>query len=120
MRDIRQSLPKTKNKGDSLWVQYVVRNISYPFTFFFINLGISAWFVSMLSVVVAFVASFLFFVDNNVARWIGVVLIHFWMICDCCDGNIARVKKTTGPMGEFIDVQSGYYNQVHSAAWDYL
>ena len=34
--------------------------------------------------------------------------MHFWLICDCVDGNIARVKKTTGPMGEFIDAQSGY------------
>lgn len=108
MRQIRDSLPKKKNKGDSLWVQYVVRNASYPFTYFFINLGFSAWAVSALSIIVAFLACFAFCINSETARWIGVILIHFWMICDCVDGNIARVKKTTGPMGEFIDAQSGY------------
>lgn len=108
MQQIKESLPKVKNKGDSLWVQYVARNISYPFTFLFINMGFSAWDVSVLSIIVAFLACFAFCINSELARWIGVILIHFWMICDCVDGNIARVKKTTGPMGEFIDAQSGY------------
>jgi len=108
MQQIKDSLPKEKNKGDSLWVQYVVRNVSYPFTYMFINLGFSAWQVSVISIVVAFLACFALCINNDIARWIGVILIHFWMICDCVDGNIARVKKTTGPMGEFIDAQSGY------------
>lgn len=108
MKQIKDSLPQTKNKGDSLWVQYVARNISYPFTYLFINIGLSAWTVSVLSIVVAFFACFAFCINSDFARWIGVILVHFWMICDCVDGNIARVKKTTGPMGEFIDAQSGY------------
>lgn len=108
MQQIKDSLPKKKNKGDSLWVQYVARNVSYPFTYLFINLGFSAWAVSALSIAVAFLACIAFCINSNVARWVGVILIHFWMICDCVDGNIARVKKTTGPMGEFIDAQSGY------------
>ena len=108
MQQIKESLPKEKNKGDSIWVQYVARSVSYPVTYFFINLGFSAWAVSVLSILIAFLACFAFCINNDIARWIGVVLIHFWMICDCVDGNIARVKKTTGPMGEFIDAQSGY------------
>ncbi len=108
MQQIKDSLPKKKNKGDSLWVQYVARNLSYPFTYLFINLGFSAWAVSVLSIAVAFLACFAFCINSDIARWAGVILIHFWMICDCVDGNIARVKKTTGPMGEFIDAQSGY------------
>ncbi|WP_218776108.1 CDP-alcohol phosphatidyltransferase family protein, partial [Enterococcus faecium] len=30
-------------------------------------------------------------------------------ILDCVDGNIARVKKQSSEMGEFIDALSGYY-----------
>ena len=30
------------------------------------------------------------------------------MVLDCTDGNVARVRKTTGPRGEFIDAVSGY------------
>lgn len=108
MRQIRESLPPKKNKGDSLWVQYIARYLSYPFTFIFINLGFSAWAVSVLSIVIAFMACFTFCINSDIARWTGVVLVHFWMIFDCVDGNIARVTKTTSPMGEFIDAQSGY------------
>lgn len=108
MQQIKDSLPKKKNKGDSLWVQYIARNVSYPFTYIFINLGLSAWDVSVLSILIALLACFSFCINSDIARWGGVILIHFWMICDCVDGNIARVKKTTGPMGEFIDAQSGY------------
>lgn len=108
MKQIKESLPKKKNEGDSLWVQCVARYISYPCTYLLINLGFSAWQVSVLSIIVAFLACFSFCVNSDFARWVGVGLVHLWMICDCVDGNIARVKKTTGPMGEFIDAQSGY------------
>ena len=105
---IKESLPKTKNEGDSIWVRYIARNVSFPFTYVFINLGFSAWAVSVISIVVAFFACFAFCIDHDFSRWTGVILFHLWMICDCVDGNIARVKKTTGPMGEFIDAQIGY------------
>lgn len=108
LKEIRASLPKEKNKGDSLWIQYVIRNISFPFTYFFLNIGFSAWSVSVLSVLVAAISCFIFFINNEAARWTGVVLMQLWMIFDCVDGNIARVTKTTGPMGEFIDAESGY------------
>jgi glycerol-3-phosphate cytidylyltransferase len=32
-----------------------------------------------------------------------------WLVMDCVDGNIARVKKQSSKMGEFIDAFSGYY-----------
>lgn len=108
MKQIKESLPKKKNLGDSLWVQFVARQISYPFTYFFVNIGFSAWAVSVFSILVAFFACFALCINSDVSRWIGVILFHIWMICDCVDGNIARVKKTTGPKGEFIDALSGY------------
>lgn len=108
LKAIKESLPKEKNGNDSMWVRFVVRRVSFFVTYLLINIGASASSVSLFSVLVAFAATFLFFINGDLFRWIGVILIHLWMILDCVDGNIARVKKTASTMGEFVDAQSGY------------
>lgn len=109
LKEIIKSLPKKKNSKSSLWVKLVVRKLSFLFTYIFINLGCSAWGASVISVLVALAGSLCFAVDNSIYRIIGVCLIEFWLILDCVDGNIARVKKTSSEMGEFVDALSGYY-----------
>ncbi len=108
-REIIQSLPIQKNSKSSLWVKMIIRKISFLFTFIFINIGCSAWMASILSVFFALGGCVALCFNSAVAQVIGVVLIEFWLIMDCVDGNIARVKKTNSEMGEFIDALSGYY-----------
>jgi phosphatidylglycerophosphate synthase len=108
LNDIRNSLPKDKNKGDSLWVRFVVRKVSFLTTFVFVNVGISAWLTSFLSIFVALSACVLFFFDNQICRIVGICLVHLWLLFDCTDGNIARVTKTQSQRGAFIDGVSGY------------
>ena len=38
----------------------------------------------------------------------GVVLINFWIVLDCVDGNIARVTHKSTRMGEFFDAAYGF------------
>ena len=109
LKEIIQSLPVKKNSKSSLWVKLVVRKLSFLFTYLFINIGFSAWGVSILSALVAVIGSFCFVIDSSVSRMIGVCLIELWLVLDCVDGNIARVKKTSSEMGEFVDALSGYY-----------
>lgn len=109
LREIISSLPKKKNSKSSLWVKLVVRKVSFLFTYLFINAGCSAWSASIISVLVALAGSFCFAVDHTVFRIIGVCFIELWLVLDCVDGNIARVKKTSSEMGEFVDALSGYY-----------
>ena len=109
LKEIISSLPKKKNSKSSLWVKLVVRKLSFLFTYLFINAGCSAWGASVISVLVALAGSFCFAVDHTVFRIIGVCFIELWLVLDCVDGNIARVKKTSSEMGEFIDALSGYY-----------
>ena len=108
IKDITSSLPKKKNKGDSFWVQYLIRYVSYPFTYFFINLGWSANQVSILSWIVIFIGSLLLAINNNACMLAGVILINFWIVLDCVDGNIARTKKVKTFMGDFFDAIAGY------------
>lgn len=109
MREIKQSLSAEKNKDDSYWAQFVVRKISWPFTYILVNAGMSAWTASMLSIVIAVISCTLLCFDSEVLRWIGVIGIEMWLVMDAVDGNIARVRKTASPMGEFIDAESGYF-----------
>ena len=49
-KSIVASLPQKKNSNSSWWVKLWVRKASFPFTWFFINLGFSPNAVSVLSI----------------------------------------------------------------------
>ncbi|MCQ2799762.1 MAG: CDP-alcohol phosphatidyltransferase family protein [Bacilli bacterium] len=107
-KQIKDSLTKKKNSRSSLWVRAWVRRVSFPITYLFINAGWSANMVSILSWVLIFCASALLCVNNFWFMLSGVVLTNFWLVLDCVDGNIARVKKKKNYMGDFFDAVAGY------------
>lgn len=109
LRNVIQSLPSEKKKEDSVLGIIFSRPLSYLFTYLFINIGCSAWLISLLSVIVGLSGCVLLFFDNTLCIWIGIGLILFWTILDCVDGNIARLRNTQGPKGEFMDALSGYF-----------
>lgn len=108
-RYIIDSLPVKKNSKSSWWVKLWVRKASFPFTYLFINLGWSSNGVSYLSVIVSLTACVLFSLGLNWATVCAIILINFWLVLDCVDGNISRCKKQKKLYGEFIDAMSGYY-----------
>ena len=107
-KDITSSLTKKKNSRSSLWVQLWVRKASFPVTYLFINTGWTANMVSVLSWVVIFAAAVLLCFNNFWCMLAGVILTNFWLVLDCVDGNIARVKKVKTFMGDFYDAVAGY------------
>lgn len=107
-KEIKASLTKKKNSRSPLWIQLWVRKFSFPVTYLFINTGWTANMVSVLSWLVAFGAAVLLCIDNLWYRLAGVILTNFWLVLDCVDGNIARVKKVKTFMGDFYDAVAGY------------
>lgn len=107
-KDITSSLTKKKNSRSSLWVQLWVRKASFPVTYLFINTGWTANMVSVLSWFVIFGAAVLLCINNFWCMLTGIILTNFWLVLDCVDGNIARVKKTKTFMGDFYDAVAGY------------
>ncbi|MBE6916286.1 MAG: hypothetical protein E7470_00080 [Ruminococcaceae bacterium] len=107
-KDITSSLTKKKNSRSSLWVQLWVRKASFPITYLFINTGWTANMVSVLSWFVIFGAAVLLCVNDFWCMLAGVILTNFWLVLDCVDGNIARVKKVKTFMGDFYDAAAGY------------
>lgn len=108
MADIKASLSHEKKMEDSQFAIFFHRPLSYPLTFLFVNQGITAWTVSILSAVVAVAGCMLVSSSSYLIRWIGIFLINFWAILDCVDGNVARVTKTQSNKGAFMDAESGY------------
>ena len=108
-QQILASLPVKKNSNSSWWVKLWVRKVSFFFTYVFINLGYSPNGVSVLSIFVSLVACSLFMVPTRGAVITAVVLINFWLVLDCVDGNIARCRKQKTAYGEFVDDIGGYY-----------
>lgn len=106
--EIKKSLTKKKNSRSSLWVQLWVRKASFPVTYLFINTGWTANMVSVLSWILIFAAAVLLSVNQFFCMLAGVILTNFWLVLDCVDGNIARVKKTNSFMGDFFDAAAGY------------
>lgn len=106
--EIKQSLTKKKNSRSSLWVQLWVRKASFPVTYLFINTGWTANMVSVLSWIVIFAAAVLLSINSFACMLAGVILTNFWLVLDCVDGNIARVKKVKNFMGDFYDAAAGY------------
>lgn len=108
MKDITSSLTKKKNSRSSFWVRLWVRKASFPVTYLFINAGWTANQVSVLSWILIFFASICLSVNNFGWMLAGVILTNCWLVLDCVDGNIARVKKTKTFMGDFFDAVAGY------------
>lgn len=107
-KDITSSLTKKKNSRSSLWVRLWVRKASFPVTYLLINSGWTANMVSILSWFVIFFASVLLCINNFSCMLVGIILTNFWLVLDCVDGNIARVKKVKTFMGDFYDAVAGY------------
>lgn len=106
---IVESLPVKKNSNSSWWVKLWVRKASFLFTYLFINLGFSPNTVSILSIAFVLAACAGYITSTPTAIITAVVFINLWLILDCVDGNIARVKKQKTTYGEFVDDMSGYY-----------
>lgn len=107
-KEIKDSLTKKKNSRSSFWVQLWVRKASFPVTYAFINTGWTANMVSLLSWVLILVAAVLLSIDSFGCMLAGVILTNLWLVLDCVDGNIARVKKVKTFMGDFFDAVAGY------------
>ncbi len=106
-KDITSSYTKEKRKRSSIWARIFSRPVSFIFTYIFINLGIGANVVSVISIVDAILACFLIMLGGK-WTYVGIALFVFWHVLDCVDGNIARVKKESSYGGAFLDAVSGY------------
>lgn len=102
-----KSMPEWKKKKDPLITRFFYRKVSFVFSSFCAEFGISANAVSYFSALIAIFSAVSFLIHTHISCILGAVLINVWAILDCVDGNLARsVKKQK--YGEFADAFSSY------------
>lgn len=100
----RDNLPEWKRKKDPISSRIFYRPVSFFCSAFFCNIDWTANMVSYLSACIALLACLCFVLGTPIE---GAILINFWLVLDCADGNIARsVRKEC--YGDFADSISSY------------
>jgi len=85
------------------YVGYVLRRISPYFTKFFIERGVSANQISLLSILTGMVANLTFIFGNYYLMLLGCFLYQLWNIFDLVDGEIARVTNVKTAGGKYLE-----------------
>ena len=122
LREIIASLPPEKAKEESLWSRFVCRPLSFPVSWAALRMGLSPAFVSYFSAVVSVAGGILFAWPSFLLAGIGVILLNFFSVLDCVDGNMARVMGKAGPWGGWADAITGFitYTSVFFATGIYM
>lgn len=115
MISLKEIIKNSKSKNKDEWEKYdiityyIERPLSYLVTWPMINIGMTANAVSFLSIIVSLTALVLMsFSSSVVIKVVGWMVLFFWSILDCVDGNIARYRKTSSQNGELWDATAGY------------
>ena len=106
--EFKALLGEAKRASDPMWCKFVYRPISFPTGWLFYKIGMKANSVSFLSILLAFIASFIIVSGRSDVIVFASFIMLAIALLDCIDGNIARATGKTGPSGEWIDALSGY------------
>ena len=122
LKEIIASLPPEKIKQDGLWTRFVLRPLSFPVSWAALRMGLSPAFVSYFSALVSIAGGILFAWPDFTLAGIGIILLNFFSVLDCVDGNMARVSGKAGPWGGWADAVMGFvaYTSVFFASGIYV
>ena len=122
MKAIIASLPREKIKQDGVWTRFVLRPLSFPVSWVALRMGLSPAFVSYFSALISIAGGILFAWPIHTFAVIGLVLLNFFSVLDCVDGNMARVSGKAGPWGGWADAVMGFiaYTSVFFATGIYI
>ena len=77
--------------------------VSYPFAVLFNKMGCSPNFVTVLGGLFGVAGAVLFIFNNLICTIIGVLLVIFYAILDCADGQVARMSHKGSLFGRCLD-----------------
>lgn len=98
-----------KRRNAEHWTADVYgRRISPYLTLVALRLGMSANAVTWLMLAIGWLAALAVAVPGWAFAVLAVVLCHLQMVVDSSDGEVARWRQTTGPVGIFIDKLAHY------------
>lgn len=112
LRDIANKTMTSEKRAESqnnYFAFYIGRPLSYLLTIPFLYTNITPNMVSIISIVPNIVGFILMGIGNSKATLLcGWGCFFLWNLLDGVDGNIARFKKLSSPIGGVYDAMSGY------------
>ena len=110
-RDILNGYTTEKQESDRsshVFLFYIYRPISFPFTWLAFIFGFSANSITFASFLLTLVIPPLMISNLVFYKIIGAVAMFFFLVLDCVDGNIARVQKSDSQYGHVLDAITGF------------
>lgn len=102
--EVRAGYPPEKRKSDTLWAKIIIRQLSLYLAWVAIRVNISAFTVSVVSLLLPITAMYFWLTS---APLVAIIMLMVWILLDCVDGGVARATGGT-QMGAFVDAASGY------------
>jgi phosphatidylglycerophosphate synthase len=99
-----QRLWATKNKDDEWWSSFVTAPLAVLVNFVVVDFKcLSPNRVTLLSLIVALVSSYLIIIGGQFYFLIAAALINVSHVLDCMDGQMARYRESSTRYGSFFD-----------------
>jgi len=109
IREISQPISVRGRKNSEHWVaDLYLRKISPYLTFFLLKTPISANGVTVLMIITGISTGLALLIPGALGLILALFLSQLQMLWDCCDGEIARWRQSSSPMGVFLD-RVGHY-----------
>lgn len=105
----KQILQEMKKEGDEYTMKYFVRPLSNPISLLLIKYtGVTPNQVSVFAFSLGLIGVFFFWNGGYANQVIGAFFSLLYILFDCIDGNIARVKQLKSLEGRWLDAMGGF------------
>ena len=103
IREMREAAQRPQRNNDGFYTRHVARFFSIYLTRILVATGLTANTVTGLMMVAGLCAALLFTSVSLLHRVAGALVMQFWFILDCCDGEVARLRKSSSLTGLYMD-----------------
>jgi phosphatidylglycerophosphate synthase len=109
LREVTQPLSVRSRAAAEHWVAHAyLRDISPYLTRILLRAGLSANGVTWLMIIAAAAAAVVTGWPTLIGAILAMILVQLQMLLDCCDGEVARWRQTSSPVGVYLD-RVGHY-----------
>ena len=109
LRDVSQPIEVRSRRNAEHWTAGLyLRHLSPYVTWVLLATPISANGVTVLMILTGWVTAASLLIPGITGVALALVLGQLQMLIDCCDGEVARWRKTSSPLGSFLDAVGHY------------
>jgi phosphatidylglycerophosphate synthase len=109
LRPVAQPEEHLQRLGEEHWAgRLYMRRVSLHVTRVLIATPLSANTVTFLMIPVGLLAGLVLSIPGLLAAIGAALLAQLWLLLDCCDGEVARWRRTFSPKGPYLDTLGHY------------